>query len=286
VTGSSDLRTIASAIHIRPLTTPAELRRCVDIQREVWGPDYSEVVPPPILTLATRLGGILAGAFDGRDEMIGFVFGMTGVVDGGIVHWSDMLAVRPAYRDRGIGDALKRYQRDVLLRRGIERVQWTFEPLEGRNAHVNFARLGVTSHEYVRDFYGGSDSPLHGEIGTDRLVVEWPIASGRVRDRLTRASRPPGERDIAALPRVNTHTMVDGHARSSDPVLSLEGSRVLLAIPADIQSLKRDHPEIAREWRAVTRASFESYFGRGFVAVEYVRGGAVGFYMLERGPRA
>lgn len=267
--------------HIRLLGTPAELRRCVDIQREVWGPDYSEVVPPPILTVVTRLGGVLAGAFDAAGEMLGFVFGVTGVIDGDVVHWSDMLAVRPPFRDRGIGEALKRYQRDVLLRRGIERAQWTFEPLESRNAHVNFARLGVTAREYVRDFYGDSDSPLHGDIGTDRLVVEWPIASDRVADRLAGRARPLDTSALEALPRINTHTTTP-LPRSSEPDLSLDAPRLLLAIPADIQALRKRDAGLARAWRALTRAAFERYFGRNYVAREYVRGGEVGWYVLER----
>ena len=271
----------ARAFTIRPLASPADLHACVTLQRQVWGPDFSDVVPPPILTLTSRLGGILSGAFDGRGELLGFVFGLTGVVGGRVVHWSDMLAVRADVRDRGIGDALKRHQRDALLARDVALVQWTFEPLESRNAHVNFARLGVTAREYARDFYASSDSPLHGEIGTDRIVVDWAIATERVARRLA-GEAGPLPADVKAVPRINEHDVVAGRPRSGDPNLDLDAPRLLLAIPAAIQALKRADAALARDWRAVTRAAFETYFGRGYEAVEYVRGPDVGFYLLER----
>ena len=275
---------VAHAFTIRPLTTPAELHGCVQLQRDVWGPDFSDVVPPPILTVATRLGGILAGAFDAGGDLLGFVFGLTGVVDGRVLHWSDMLAVRAHARDRGIGDALKRHQRDTLLARGVALVQWTFDPLESRNAHVNFARLGVIAREYARDFYAGSDSPLHGEIGTDRLVVDWAIATDRVARRLAGKASPPRLDDVMSLPRINAHDLVAGQPRSAEPDLALDAPRLLLAIPAAIQALKRADAARARDRRAVTRAAFEAYVRRGYEVVEYVRGGDVGFYLLERPP--
>jgi predicted GNAT superfamily acetyltransferase len=275
--------TAAPAITIRPLSTLEERSRCVALQAEVWGSQASELVPERMLALAQRLGGILSGAFDERDELVGFVFGLTGVTGGKVLHWSDMLAVRAGTRDRGIGDALKRHQRDLLLRQGVPLVQWTFEPLESRNAHINLAHLGVVVREYVRDYYPGSASPLHGEIGTDRIIAEWPIASDRVMRRLHGGSAPPSLPDVEDAPVVNPVQFADVLSRCAAPDLERTEPRIRIAIPSRIQELKSTDPVLARDWRVATRAAFERYLGRGYVATDFVRGDGVGYYVLRRG---
>ena len=111
--------------------------------------------------------------------MAGFVFGMTGLQAGEVIHWSDMLAVRPGLQDTGLGARLKAYQRDTLLAMGITRVHWTFDPLESKNAHLNLNKLGAVAGEYVQDMYGQTDSPLHRGIGTDRFFPTWTLDSER-----------------------------------------------------------------------------------------------------------
>ncbi|NIP80037.1 MAG: GNAT family N-acetyltransferase, partial [Gemmatimonadetes bacterium] len=162
---------------------------CAALQEVIWGQSFADRVPPSMLLVAQETGGIASGAFDG-DRLVGFVFGITGVRDGGPVHWSDMLAVHPSHRGRGLGVRLKLHQRERLLERGVETALWTFDPLESRNAHLNFRLLGGRSREYRRDVYGSSDSPLHAGIGTDRLIVEWAMASERVRSRLEDRGAP------------------------------------------------------------------------------------------------
>jgi predicted GNAT superfamily acetyltransferase len=257
----------ASRPVIRDLVGRPDTDACVALQRLVWGADFREVVPQTLLDLARRLGGIAAGAFDG-DTLIGFVFGITGLCDGRIAHWSDMLAVHPDARDRGIGGALKRYQRQTLLERGVETVYWTFEPLEARNAFLNFARLGGIATRYVRDFYESSDSPLHDTIGTDRFIVRWDLASARVDARLSGAEMPPAAEDIADLPRVNA--VGDGSV-PAPPRLDLDDPRIRVAIPSPIQTIKRERAHVAMAWRRTTREAFEAYLGRGYEVVEAVR---------------
>jgi predicted GNAT superfamily acetyltransferase len=252
---------------IRDLVGRPDTDACVALQRLVWGADFREVVPQTLLDLAPRLGGIAAGAFDG-DTLIGFVFGITGLYDGRIAHWSDMLAVHPDARDRGIGGALKRYQRQTLLERGVETVYWTFEPLEARNAFLNFARLGGVASRYVRDFYESSDSPLHDTIGTDRFIVRWDLASPRVDARLNGTEKPPGAEDIAELPRANAVAAGSG---PTEPRLDLEDARIRVAIPSAIQAIKRERPEMAQAWRRTTRELFETYMRRGYEVREAVR---------------
>lgn len=145
-----------SDFEIRPLVDYDEMKRAVDFQKLIWGAGFGELVPAAVLWFSSRIGAVLAGAFDPGDRMIGLLFGVTGWKSGRPVHWSDMLGVHPDARGRGVGIALKRYQRDRLLEDGVATAQWTFDPLESRNAWINFARLGITAREYVRDAYGVS----------------------------------------------------------------------------------------------------------------------------------
>ncbi|MFW5951578.1 MAG: GNAT family N-acetyltransferase, partial [Gemmatimonadota bacterium] len=135
---------------IRPLETLEELDACVRLQETTWGPGFAERVPTSILKINQRVGGITVGAFDGR-ELVGFVFGLTGIENGQPVHWSDMLAVRADARGRGLGLRLKEWQRERCLELGVRRMYWSYEPLEARNAWINLARLGAVVREYVPD---------------------------------------------------------------------------------------------------------------------------------------
>jgi predicted GNAT superfamily acetyltransferase len=253
---------------IRPLATPAERDACVVLQRATWGDDFRELVPPAILQISQKVGGIAAGAFIG-DRLVGFVFGITGVRDGAVVHWSHMLAVDEAFRDHGIGQLLKNYQRETVRKLGARRMFWTFDPLVSRNAHLNLNRLGARVVEYARDMYGVNPmSRTDGIIGSDRFVVEWDLeeASAGV-------ARP-----VSPVPPVSPVHM----AAVTDPLPDV--SRVEVAIPEDIQTLKREHPEAAGAHRAVTRRAFEHYLGRGYTVVGFTRTPGGGAYLLARGP--
>jgi predicted GNAT superfamily acetyltransferase len=261
---------------IREITDYAEMKRAVEFQRVIWGPAFSELVPAAVFWFGNRIGAVLAGAFDAKDTMVGLLFGVTGWNGSEPVHWSDMLAVHPSARGRGVGIALKRYQRERLLGDGVRIVNWTFDPLESRNAHINFARLGVTAHEYVRDCYGVSASPLHRGIGTDRLVAHWVLDSDRVRLRMEgRHVHDPNDVGELELPVINV---------PGDEVrLDLHDERLLLRIPADIQGLKERDEVTARRWRDQTRSVFEGYFGRGYRAVDLLRlDGESSAYLLSR----
>lgn len=256
---------------IRPLSDYDEMKQAVLFQRLIWGDGFTELVPAVVFWFASRTGGIVAGAFDESNTMVAFLFGMTGWDGARPIHWSDMLAVLPSHRGQGLGFALKRHQRDRLLESGVTTVHWTFDPLEARNAHLNFARLGVTSREYIRDAYGASSSPLHKGIGTDRLVVTWSLDSERVRRRMEDAdSRFEYEGEEVVNPE-------DGALR-----LDLTAPRVWLRVPGDIQTLKTRDPDAARRWREATRAAFEAYLARDYEVREMVRVGDGGRYLLER----
>src|SRR4051812_4500327 len=166
----------AGNVTIRALASPADYAACVALQRLTWGAGFADVVPASILKVSQRMGGIAAGAFAADGTLLGFVYGLTGVEDGHVVHWSDMLAVRPEAQNLGLGRRLKEFQRDAMKEIGAGVIYWTYDPLVARNAHLNFNVFGVRVVEYVRDMYGSdTGSDLHRGIGTDRLVVGWPV---------------------------------------------------------------------------------------------------------------
>jgi chorismate synthase len=261
-----------SGFTIRPLADYQEMKHAVEFQRVIWGSSFNELVPAVVFWATARTGGIVAGAFDRHGAMLGLIFGITGWDGEQPIHWSDMLGVHPDARGRGIGLALKQYQRERLLEAGVNLVQWTFDPLEARNAHINFARLGATAREYIRDCYGASTSPLHRDIGTDRLVAEWKLDSDRVRRRME------GEDDAGATA-VEDAPLINPEG---EPLrLDLVAPRLWLRIPPDIQALKERDAVAARRWREHTRAALEAYLARGYEVRDLIRGRDESRYMLS-----
>lgn len=247
-----------TAIVIRELATHAEYRECVAIQDEIWGPGFAEVVPPAILMVSQKMGGVCAGAFDAGGRMLGFVYGLTGVRHGAVAHWSDMLAVRPEARGARVGEQLKQYQRECCLAVGAHTMYWTFDPLAARNAHLNLMRLGARATEYAVDLYGSNTgSPLHGALETDRWIVAWDLTAASL-----------------AVPRVHAtgafvvHLDADGRLPVSD--LSVSADVVRVAVPVDHTRLHHDE-RVA--WRASTRAAFRHYLDRGYTVRAFQRAG-------------
>jgi predicted GNAT superfamily acetyltransferase len=270
---------------IRPFQTIEEFRACVELQEATWGEGFSERVPPAILKVAQILGGVSAGAYDPDGQLLGFVFGMTGVRDGELAHWSDMLAVREHVRDTGLGARLKQYQRDQVLARGVESMYWTFDPLQSRNAYLNFNKLGIVVREYVRDMYGDTDSPLHQGVGTDRFIALWQMSSDRVVARLAGSERGPESPPRDAHRVLDSHG-VDGMLHPGEPDLGSRNHRLLVTIPSDISEIMERSLDVALEWRGATRAVFTHYLGEGYEARELLRSGATSEYLLERRPES
>lgn len=264
---------------IRPLADHRERRACQELQETIWGRGFADRVPASILMVAQETGGIASGAFDG-DTLVGFVFGITGLRHGTPIHWSDMLAVHPSWRGRGLGRRLKLHQREELLGRGVRSVLWTFDPLEARNAHLNFRRLGARSRRYRRDAYGDSESPLHAGIGTDRLVAEWALASERVRALAAGDDPPPVEPGDALV--VNPPVSGVTPPRPGTTMAEPRGGTARVAIPADVQSLKAADLDLAVAWRRNVRTALERCLGAGYEVVDFERGEPVATYVLAR----
>jgi len=266
-------------ISIRPLSSQADYQACLALQRETWGADFNDAVAPSILLVAQKVGGVSAGAFDARGTLLGFVFGLTGVERGRVVHWSDMLAVRPEARNLGLGRRLKEFQREAVARLGAHVIYWTYDPLVARNAHLNFNVFGVRVVEYVRDMYGAdTGSDLHRGIGTDRLVVAWPVDDGEQERRRaeTRAARERSE--LLGAPVLGD---ADSSAGGTDPRAT---AFIRIAVPADITDLMNRDPGRAVTWRERTRAAFQAALAAGHHVAGFVADAARGrgFYLLTR----
>jgi predicted GNAT superfamily acetyltransferase len=268
----------ADGIVIRRVETQAEYEECVRIQDETWGADFNERVPSTIFRVSQYLGGVTAAAFaPSESRMLGFVFGMTGVQEGRLVHWSDLLAVRPEARDRGIGRRLKLFQRSLVLPLGVTRMLWTFDPLVARNAHLNLNSLGATAVEYVPDMYGvDTGSALHSAVGTDRFIAAWELtAEPRPARHDHGLAGPPPARLV-----VNREDRI-GQPPTVHPID--EFPDVYIAIPGDIQQVIAAAPELARAWRDTTREAFLGYLQRGYRVSGFHRAEGRGFYRLTRG---
>lgn len=279
-----------SSIVIRDIELIAEMREVESLQKDVWEFDDRDIIPLSILAATQQTGGILVGAFDGS-SLIGFAYSFIGLEGERMVHHSHMLAVRPAYRNFNLGYKLKLAQRDRALAQGITRMTWTFDPLQSLNAHFNFAKLGVVANTYKINFYGETTSSFLHQIGngTDRLWVTWPLDSSRVRERLqTRDQGRTSNLDLAAiacLVQVGPNN-VPQRRRSSEVVGQND---VSIEIPADINGLRRESPELAAKWREATRWAFSEALGIGYQIEDFCGASrndqSVGVYLLSYGKR-
>lgn len=236
-------------IDIRTLSGQADMAEAVRLQREIWGFSEIELLPVRLFVVATKVGGQVFGAFDGA-RMIGFLLAIPGVKAGGgsYLH-SHMMGVLPEYRNQRIGRLLKLKQREDALERGISLVEWTFDPLELKNAFFNMERLGAIVRRYVLNQYGTTTSHLHGGLPTDRCVAEWPIDEPR------------------------TQLILDG----ARPAETIEGR---IEVPADIAEIRITDPHLAREIQQRVSAEFQEAFDRGLAVIGFERNERTGAYLL------
>src|SRR6266536_5047556 len=173
-----------------------EFRACVALQKDVWNFTDAELVPLRMFVVADKVGGQVMGAFDGK-EMVGFALSVPGTRTGHVYLHSHMLAVRKDHRNSGLGRRLKLLQREDALDRGIELIEWTFDPLEIKNAYLNLEKLGAIVRRYTINQYGITSSPLQGGLPSDRLIAEWWLKSKRVANLLENRKNAPFQPDAA-----------------------------------------------------------------------------------------
>ncbi|MGC1871107.1 MAG: GNAT family N-acetyltransferase [Acidobacteriaceae bacterium] len=167
-------------IEVRKIVSIPDMEACVQLQQAVWQFRDLDIIPRRMFAVANAVGGQVLGAW-ASEQLIGYALAIPGLRDGRPYFHSHMLAVTPEYRNRGVGKMLKLAQREDALARGIELIEWTFDPLEVKNAFFNIEKLGAIVRRYTPDFYGASTSPLHGNLPTDRLHAEWWLRTARVR---------------------------------------------------------------------------------------------------------
>ena len=289
-------------ITYRDLTTLEEFARVVDLERKIWGPGYDEVVPVPILAVTVKRGGILIGAFDDSraagagppsepgqapapdlDRMIGFVYSLAGIKHGKPTQWSHMLGVVDAFRSAGVGRELKLLQRQRTLAMGLDLIEWTYDPMQAMNAHLNFAKLGVVVEEYEENIYGESSSLLHRGTPTDRFVAEWRLREPHVARRIAAIGTPTvRDRSVTSAPIVNPSALVGEWLAPGDGNLSLDERRIIVEIPVGFGEMQQRDPARALEWRLKSRAIFQTYLSRGYRVVDFFlsREARRGHYLL------
>jgi predicted GNAT superfamily acetyltransferase len=227
-------------IEIRELEEHADLAEAVRLQQQIWGFEDVDLLPLRLFVVATKIGGHVLGAFDGR-RMVGFSLAIPGVKPGGASYWhSHMMGVTEGYRDQGIGRRLKLQQKQDALARGIRLIEWTFDPLELKNAHFNIERLGAVVRRYVLNQYGTTTSRLHGGLPTDRCVAEWHLDQ--------------------EIPRNHIEARV--------------------SLPGDIADVRRNDPARARDLQKQASDRFVDYFARGLAVLRFERSDTEGSYLL------
>ena len=273
-------------IIIRDLESFDDLCQVKKVEKEVWGMADDDSLPMTMAVACKAAGCVFVGAFDG-DKMAGFAFGIFGREHGQTTIHSHMLAVLEGYRQHDLGLKLKRAQRERALALGVREMTWTYDPLQSRNAHLNFAKLGVVSDNYKVDFYGPETSSMLHQNGTDRLWVRWLLDSRRVADRIagknTRMETVDALRHIAPLVSFNG----DGRPARADLAESLARQRVSIEIPGEILDVERSDMGLAQEWRAATRWAFTEALKAGFYVAEFCRSirgqQGPGAYLLQHG---
>jgi len=274
---------------IRPLTTLEDCRQVVALEKEVWGyTDAEDVVPAPVLIVTIKRGGILLGSFDDAGAMNGFVYSMPGLKNGRPMQWSHMLGVTAAARSANLGTRLKLAQREATRAMGLDLIEWTYDPLQAMNAHLNFAKLGVVVEEYEENIYGESSSLLHRGSPTDRFVAEWHLNEPHV-ERRTGDRAGPLMRDasVGSAPVVNPSRQAGEWLAPTAGQLDRDDRRVLVEIPVGFTEMQAEVPQLALEWRMETRRVFQAYFERHYRVVDFFlsREARRGQYLLATATR-
>ena len=247
---------------IRPFASVTDHEQCVDIQRRVWVGD--DPVPTNMTIAMERHGGVAVGAFDASDFMLGFAFSFVAPchhigANKGLCHHSHMAAVLPCWQGKGLGEALKRVQADLVRAAGFNLMTWTVDPLEAKNARLNIGKLGCICRTYIENCYGAMRDALNAGLPSDRFEVEWWL------DR-----------------RFETGQNEESRMANDMLAFSTTDSQFSISIPPDFQFIKRTDPETARFWRQNTRAQFQRAFAEGYVVTGFTLTATGAFYTLTK----
>ena len=244
--------TVAPAIRVQALTEREQFRDAVRLQKEIWEFEDIELLPVRLFVVATKVGGQAFGAYDGQ-QMVAFALAIPGIKRGygGYLH-SHMVGVLKAYRNYGIGRMLKLAQRVDAMQRGIELMEWTFDPLEIKNAYFNIERLGAIIRRHVFNQYGTTTSVLHGGLPTDRVTAEWWLQTDRV------------------------------EAAVAGREFARPATELTIAVPNDIAELRETDSDRARQIQSEVSAALSAAFDRGLAVVGFEKAAESGNYLLGK----
>jgi predicted GNAT superfamily acetyltransferase len=233
---------MSDGVVVRKCTTLPEFEACVTLQQEVWGEEDLEIEPVTGFLVAAETGGQVIGAYEGT-RLVGYTLGVVGYRDKVVYIHSHHTGVHHDYRDRGVGRKLKLFQREEALSRDIRFVQWTFDPLELRNAHFNLNRLGAISRVYKPNLYGITSSPLHRGLATDRLLVEWDLDSKRAVAAINNLVSQPS-------------AVESGYSQGAQ-----------IELPQELEQWKQKDLAAVKKIQDRIRTEFMNCFNRGYAAV-------------------
>jgi predicted GNAT superfamily acetyltransferase len=256
----------ATMVSIRDVHGADELRACQELQRRAWGiTEDGYVLPVAIMAGAQKVGGLILGAFDANQQLVGFAFAFLGRLQDRLILYSQLTGVHPAHQSAGVGRLLKFEQRRRAHDMGLQAVVWAFDPLQASNAAFNLGVLGATCRTYEVDLYGSRSDALNSGLATDRLLTEWSTETepqGRVEPWPDGANlietAPFGDRGLFRVDQVRA--------------IPAGAEHLHVEIPASIADIKTyASPNAAQEWQQAVRQTLQAAFGAGFVVVGFSR---------------
>lgn len=256
------------SVIVKELTTIKQLEEARQLEHAIWDIDS---IPVHQTIASIRNGGLVLGAYL-NEELIGFNYSFPGYMDGDVYLYSHMLGIKREFRELGVGELIKIYQKDIAIERGYRKCKWTFDPLEARSGFLNFSKLRSTSSIYIANCYGEMEDPFNRHLPSDRLYAEWQLVDNDYLrwdvkvEELMEEAEPVAEWSLspAGLPLLDKD-------RKFDKESALIRDAYLLPVPHDFQKIKVESAPLAEDWRYKTRAIFQTMFGQGYIIIHLTK---------------
>jgi predicted GNAT superfamily acetyltransferase len=272
---AADAAARAAGVRVREITEFVELDAVYRLYTAIWRPDpKNPPVTSELLRALSKAGNYVAAAFDG-DELVGACVGFFAAPAHEALH-SHIAGVSGAAQGRNVGFALKTHQRAWALQHGVSAIAWTYDPLVRRNAYFNLVKLAAQPEEYLNNFYGGMRDGINGGDDTDRLLVHWDLDSPAVSAACTGTAHSA---DAQAERRAGAAVALDVAEHGGPVVGSLDAPTLLVAVPTDIEALRRSDPGLGKDWRVAVREVLGGLIADGARVTGFDRSG---WYVLNR----
>lgn len=262
-----------------------DFEKCSELEKRIWGTEES--TPPPLLIALQHNGGLLLGAFDDDENLVGFCVGFPGRKDNQSYFYSHQAGVLPELQNSGLGYLLKMKQRECAIGMGFNLMKWTFDPLQGLNGNFNLRKLGVICRTYIPNYYGIMKDELNMGMTTDRFTAEWWLKSKRVVDKEHGKSTKINLEKLlieGAEFANETKAFKKDVRRVVKSNLNLNSDFILLEIPESIRKVKEAGMNLAIDWVEKIRPIFLNYFNKRYIASDFIseiiEGERRNFYLL------